>query len=196
MTTTNPNRMEQLRSDAEERLRTGTTPVSATYGLGTEALSSLYRLASDPDRSGDALKLLHELQTHQVELDLQYAQVAENEQALAGQLGHFQALYDHAPAAYLVLGRDGRILRSNRAASTLFGLDAGQFEGHMLSSLLSQESKPAIQAALENAGTGKPIEAVQGQALDGRRLCLYADIAPGKDAVLMLVCPEAASQAS
>ena len=155
MTTTRPNPMEQLRADAERQLQNGTTQVSEAYGLGTEALSSLYRLASDPERSGDALKLLHELQTHQVELDLQHAQLAENEQELAGQLGHFQALYDHAPAAYLVLGRDGRILRSNRAASKLFGLDAGQLEDHMLSSLLSQESKPALQAALENAGSGQ-----------------------------------------
>lgn len=196
MTTTRPNRMEQLRADAEQRLRAGTTPVSAAYGLGTEALSLLYRLASDPESSGDALKLLHELQTHQVELDLQHAQLAENEQDLAGQLGHFQTLYAHAPAAYLVLGRDGRILRSNRAANKLFGLDAVQLENHMLSSLLSQESKPAIRAALENAGTGNATEAVQVQALDARPLCLYSGIAPGEDAVLMLVFPETTTQES
>ncbi len=190
MTTTNTTWTEELRADAEGRLGSGTAPATAGWGVGTEALSLLYRLASDPESSSDALKLLHELQTYQVELDLQHAQLAENEHELAQQLAHFQTLYDHAPAAYLVLGRDGRILRSNRAASELFGLDAGQLQNHMLPNLLSQESKRAIVSALENAEAGNATGAFQVRALDARPLCLYSDIAPGEDAVLMLVCPE------
>lgn len=196
MDTTKSIGTEQLRADAEARLRTGTAPATAGWGVGTEALSLLYRLASDPERSGDALKLLHELQTYQVELDLQHGQLAENEHDLTQQLAHFQTLYDHAPAAYLVLGRDGRILRSNRAASELFGLDAEQLGNHRLSSLLSQESGPAIRAALEHAGAGNAAEAVQVQALDARPLHLYSHIAPGEDAVLMLVCPESPTRGS
>ncbi len=163
--------------------------------MESEALSLLYRLASNPESSADAQKLLHELQTHQVELDLQHAQLAENEHELALQLAHFQALYDHAPAGYLALGRDGRILQCNRAASGLFGLDVGQLEDHMLTSLLSPESKPAALAILENAGTGDSItEAVRVRALDARPLGLVAGIAPGEDAILVLVFPEAPAQ--
>ncbi len=196
MTTRKPNTSVQLRADAEGRLRDGTAPPTKGGGIGTEALSLLYRLASDPNTSGDALQLLHELQTHQVELDLQHAQLAENEHELALQVAHFQALFDHAPAGYLVLGMDGRILRSNRTASELFGLDADQLENHMLSSLLSPESRPAILTALENAATGNITEAVRVKSLDSRPFGLFAGMAPGEDAVLALVCPQGAVQES
>lgn len=188
-----PSGPERLRSDAEGRLRTGTAPATAGWAVGAEALSLLYRLSSNPDSSADALKLLHELQTHQVELDLQHAQLAENESELALELAHFQALYHHAPAGYLVLGRDGRILRSNRAASELFGLDADQLKDHLLGSLLSPKSKAAMLGALNGAGSGTRTEAVQVQALDSRPLGLVASMAPAEDAILALVFPDASS---
>ena len=194
MTIIKPNDPEHLRADAEGRLRTGTAPSAAGWTVAADALSLLYRLASDPETSTDALKLLHELQTHQVELDLQYAQLAENESDLGQELAHFRALYDHAPAGYLVLDRDGRILRSNRGASALFGLDVDQLENHMLTSLLSPESKPAVLAALQKAETGDPIESVPAQALDARPLDLLASMAPGEDAILVLVFPKSPSQ--
>jgi len=194
MTTPKRTGPEHLRADAEGRLQTGTAPPSAGWTVGAEALSLLYRLASNPDSSADAQKLLHELQTHQVELDLQHAQLAENEQELTQQIAHFRALFDHAPAGYLVLGRDGRILKFNRTASNLFGLSAGQLEDHMLSSLLSSESRPAIQAALENVGTGDSTGAVQVQTLDSRPLRLLSSMAPGEDAVLVLVFPDSPTQ--
>lgn len=190
MTKTKPTGPEHLRADAEGRLRTGTAPKTTGWTVGAEALSLLYRLASDPDTSSDALKLLHELQTHQVELDLQHAQLAENEHELATQIGHFQCLYDHAPAAYLILGRDGRIHQSNRAASALFGLDADQMQDHVLTSLLRAESRAAVQTALKNAGTGETLEKVRVQTLDGRPLGLLSGIAPAEDAVLALIFPE------
>lgn len=196
MTSTKRNGPAHWRADAEERLRAGTAPPSAGWSIGPEALSLLYRLASDQDSSADAMKLLHELQTHQVELDLQHEQLAENEQELALRVDHFQCLYDHAPAGYLVLERDGRILRSNRTASALFGLDADQLENHMLTSLLSPESRAAVQGALKNAGTGEATEVVPVQALDSRPLGLLSSLAPSKDAVLVLVFPETPPQES
>ncbi len=194
MTSSKRNGPEHLRADAEGRLRTGTAPVSAGWTVGPEALTLLYRLASEPNSSADAQKLLHELQTHQVELDLQHAQLAENEHELGQLLTHFQALYDHAPAGYLVLEPDGRILRSNRTASELFGLDADQLEDKMLTSLLSPESRSALQAALKNAGNGNTTRSVQVQALDSRPLGLLAGMAPGKDAVLVMVFAERPTQ--
>lgn len=196
MTTSKPSPTKQLRANAEGRLRTGTAPSTAGWAVGTEALSLLYRLASDPARSADTLQLLHELQTHQVELDLQHAQLAENEHDLTLQLAHFQALHEHAPAAYLVLGLDGRILQSNRAASELFGRDTDQLEGHLLSSLLAPVSKSTLLSALENAGVGTDKEAVRVQTLDSRLFGLLAGAAPGGDAVLVLLYPDSRVQGS
>lgn len=190
MTTNRPSGPGGLREAAEGQLRGGTAPSSAGWTVGAETLSVLYRLASDPESSADALKLLHELQTHQVELDLQRAQLAESEHELALQLAHFQALYDHAPAGYLLLGQDGCILRSNRAASELLGVDVGRIKGHVLTSLLGPESRPAALAALENAGNREAAKAVEVQTLGSRRLGLMAGMAPGEDAILAMLFPE------
>ena len=68
----------QLRQAAEDSLKQGTTPPTKGWSISADALALLYRLASNPDSAGDALKLLHELQAHQVELDLQHEQLKAN----------------------------------------------------------------------------------------------------------------------
>ncbi len=181
---------EHLRADAEGRLRSGAVPRSAGWTIGAEALSLLYRLASDPERSGDAQKLLHELQTHQVELDLQHLQLAESEGELARQLGHFECLYQQAPAAYLVLGLDGRILRANRRAQDLLGPGRDGIEGILLTSLLSSDNASSIRSALENAGHGSATETVQAQTTGLLGLRLLVSMAPARDALLVLLLPE------
>ena len=196
MTTFKPKAPEHLRADAEGRLRAGTAPSTAGWTVGAEALALLYRLASDPESSADALKLLHELQTHQVELDLQHVQLSENESDLVLNLAHFQALYDHAPAGYLVLGLDGRIVQSNLSASDLLGLDADQLKDHKLSSLLSPESRPEFQAALEKLEAGQSPGTIQLQTLDSRPVTLLLGIAPAKDAMLVLMLPESPPEGS
>ncbi|MGY6554340.1 MAG: PAS domain-containing protein [Wenzhouxiangella sp.] len=181
---------QQLRRDAEGRLLDGTTPSTAGWTISPEALSLLYRLSSDPDNPGDALKLLHELQTHQVELDLQHAQLEETELELSSQLAHYQALYQMAPAAYLLLGLDGRILLANAAASDLFELEAEALKGRWLTELLSSESRPAVSALLKS-----PLGSTRGQVLQvatrsSQSLRLLVAPAPQDPALLMLVYPE------
>jgi len=193
---TSATRSLQLRADAEGRLQNGSAPLTAGWTISPEALSLLYRLSSDPKSSADALKLLHELQTHQVELDLQHAQLAENEHELALQLAHYQALYEKAPAAYLVIGRDGRILQSNEAANRLFGLDGDQVKDHLLTSLLSAESKPALKEMLEESGQVDVNQAVPVKTLDSRPFRLVSDVAPQDDAFLVLIFPESPTPGS
>jgi len=181
---------QQLRDEAEGRLKSGSAPVTNGWTISPETLSLLYRLASDPDSSADALKLLHELQTHQVELDLQHAQLEENESQLHAQLAHYQTLYDMAPAGYLVLDRDGCILHSNQAAARLFGLDIGGLQDHGLASLLSPESRPALMALFKAPEQSPGEHAVHVEALDSRPFRLVSGLAPQDDAILLMIFPE------
>ena len=81
----------RLRVEAEERIRTRNAPPSKAWPLGVETLQLLYRLASDPDSAADALKLLHELQVHQVELDLVHQEIEASHAALTVELGQYKA---------------------------------------------------------------------------------------------------------
>lgn len=189
MNTHQSSKPEHLRADAEQRIRSGTAPSTAGWAAGPEALALLYRLASDPETSLDALKLLHELQTHQVELDLQNAQLLESELELERRMGHFQSLYDEAPAAYVVIGQDGRISRANRTACKLFGLSMDQLQDHRLSSLLSPASRSIAVAALEAATADDSRESVPVMTKDERSCVMVAGKAPDSDDLLTILIP-------
>jgi PAS domain-containing protein len=145
----------------------------------------LYRLSSDPASASDALKLLHELQTHQVELDLQHAQLLESENELHAQLAHYRALYEQAPIGYLVLEGDGRILQSNRAAAELLGLDAARAG----ESFARQLAQPGQQGQPGKGPSSKPVSIGSKQVVDGRRLtCADSGWWPAHPLLMMPCC--------
>jgi hypothetical protein len=81
-----PSKLSELRQHAESRLQEGEAPKTLGWSSSAQALSLLHRLASDPASAADALKLLHELQVHQVELDLQHEQMEQQLLELSGAL--------------------------------------------------------------------------------------------------------------
>lgn len=143
---------DRLRDSAEELMKRGAAPRTAGGSLGVDALTLLYRRASSPDSAADALKMLHELQTHQVELDLLYEQIQANEREMTEALNHYRALYDHAPAAYLIVTGEGRIVEANQAASKLFGETISALAGKALSSLLDPGQDAIVGKLLSNWG--------------------------------------------
>lgn len=142
---------KRLRDKAELQLKAGTAPAGAQRTMGVDALRLLHRLSRNPDRAGDALKVLHELQVHQVELDLQHEEIAANEQLLVQDLLHYQALFECAPLAYCVVSLDGTVIKANRAAVELFTRKGGCLEGKSIVAFLSPESAPHLFGLLERA---------------------------------------------
>ena len=81
-----PSKYLQLRVDAEARLDEGSAPPTNGWTVSVGALTRLHNLASAPESVDDALKLLHELQVYQVELDLQHEQMEATRRELAEDL--------------------------------------------------------------------------------------------------------------
>ena len=181
--------MNNLRTHAETRIKEGTAPLSRWSTTGTQALSLLHRLASTPESAGDALKLLHELQVHQVELDLQREQIEENGRQLTEDLKSAAMLFELAPFAYLTLNPEGGLVAANRMARSWLAGPAGEPEpwvGRPVADLLAPESRIAIQgllAALRKEG-GQQSCAVRCRA-DGAQALVVANATPGVDRVLM-----------
>jgi len=180
-----------LRLEAENRLRQGSAPPTRGWTAGPDALTLLYRLASAPDTAADALKLLNELQTHQVELDLQHAQLEADQAELAQALARYQTLYDFAPVGYLLVGLDGQVLEGNRAGAELLGTGPGGLAGQPIAPFFAQDSRPAVLGlveALREGAQGCCCEVASSDRGKGPEpLRITASLAPGGEAVLMIV---------
>ncbi|ANB02367.1 PAS domain-containing protein [Ectothiorhodospira sp. BSL-9] len=192
--TREPRGHEQLRADAEERLREGTAPPTRGWTLGEDALALLYSLARNPDSASDALRLLHELQTHQVELDLQYQQLEANEQELALEKDRYKVLFNNAPAGYLTVDLDGRVIEANPAGAELLGAPRDRLVGHTVVSFLAPESRATLAGLLKDLAEGRASASScsvshtdSGGGL--RQLHVVADLSASGDAILMIILP-------
>jgi len=137
-----------LRQNAETRLREGTAPPASDLPLGKEALTLLYSMAVNPERSSDALKLLQELQVHQVELDLQREELENNELELNRELALYKALFELTPTLCLVATLEGCIIEGNAAATSLLNTPHGELVGRTLHDFLMSDSHESWSALL------------------------------------------------
>jgi PAS domain S-box-containing protein len=99
--------VEQLRGRAEELLQThsGSLPKSPA------ALSH-----------EEALKLIHELRVHQIELKMQNNELCRAQAELNVARERYFDLYNLAPVGYFIVADDGRILETNLAGVNLLGV--------------------------------------------------------------------------
>jgi PAS domain S-box-containing protein len=96
--------------------------------LRQRAEEQLRRRLSAPDLlpPEDLPRVLHELQVHQIELELQNAELRRAQQALDASRARYFDLYDLAPVGYVTLSAQGMILEANLTAATLLGVARGQ----------------------------------------------------------------------
>jgi PAS domain-containing protein len=140
----------QLRVKAEERLKAGNPPPTRGAPTGTQSLALLHHLASSPASAGDALKLLHELQVHQVELDLQHEHAEEDREQLALTIQSCTRLFDAAPFGYLTLEPDGKVIAANHIAAAWLGVESEQSVGRLIEDLVHAEDRLAIHELLRS----------------------------------------------
>ncbi len=76
-----------------------------------------------PSGSGeDPLRLLHELQVHQIELEMQIEELLHAKDAENAALKKYTDLYEFAPVGYVTLDRTGAIRSVNLAGAGLIGI--------------------------------------------------------------------------
>jgi PAS domain S-box-containing protein len=148
-----------LRHVAEERLRDGIPPPPiGGWTTGVDALSVLHNLAGSPNSAGDALKLLHELQVHQVELAMQHEQLEQSRAEVAESLERYVERFDFAPVGYFTVEPDGRIVEANLAGADLFEVDRADLAGRSIESLIAADSRADLRAVLDRLRKDGPSE--------------------------------------
>ena len=109
-TGTRPGRPEDLRTRAEGRAREQPLPQPQQPGKPS------------PE---EALRLIHELQVHQIELEMQNEELRRAQDQLEASHARYFDLYDLAPVGYFTVDEQGTILEANLTAAKLLGIERG-----------------------------------------------------------------------
>jgi PAS domain S-box-containing protein len=127
--------------------------------MSREALvEALRRLQADPrlqESGSDPERLIHDLQVHQIELEMQNRELRESQQLLEESRSRYADLYDLAPVVYFTLDRHGRIQEANLTAAALFKRDRGALVGLPLAALVPMDNQQALRTHLTRCFTEK-----------------------------------------
>jgi PAS domain S-box-containing protein len=93
--------------------------------------------ADEPDRE----RLVHDLQVHQVELEMETRELREAQQRLEEVTSRYADLYDFAPVGYCTIDLKGRIREINLTAAALLEGTRADIVGHVFTSVAKLESR-------------------------------------------------------
>jgi PAS domain S-box-containing protein len=120
--TDNPTPSRTLRERAEEMLTTSHTDIN---GMSADELQGL----------------VHELQVHQMELEIQNEDLRGAQIELAHSRDRYSDLYEFAPVGYLSLDRHGVIEEANLTAAAMLGVERKRLTGRKLTDFLPDEAQ-------------------------------------------------------
>ena len=116
----NQKRLSALRKIAEKRLNSENMPI--------EKLSE-----------ADVRKLAHELQVHQVELEMQNEELRKAQEELHDSRDKYSSLYSFAPVGYFTISDKGVILEANLTGAEMIGIERSGLIGKPLGLFITKE---------------------------------------------------------
>jgi PAS domain S-box-containing protein len=125
----NPLKAEELRRQAEERLR----------------LEASLPQEISP---AEANKLIHELRVHQIELEMQNEELRRAQEIIEESRRRYSDLYDFAPVGYLTLDELGTIREANLTAAGQLATARSRLIGRHFTSFLDMADREAFRAHL------------------------------------------------
>src|SRR5664279_2834609 len=129
-------------------------PPPSPADLRQRAETRLSKKGSETDRlvkNADLRRVLHELQVHQIELELQNEELRSARAELEALLMKYTALYDFAPTGYFTLDREGTIRGLNLAGASLLGTERSKLLNRRFDLLIAAEKRPVFTAFLSHA---------------------------------------------
>ena len=97
----------------------------------------------------DTQHLIHELQVHQIELEMQNEQLVQAREELEALLRQYTDLYDFAPVGYFTLAPDGAIHQVNLAGAKFLGAERSELILRRFGLFVSRKLRLAFSAFLE-----------------------------------------------
>ena len=120
-----------------------------------ERLKANVHEAGFPRTDDEAQRLLHELQVHQIELEMQNAELRQARDELEKALGNYTDLYDFAPVGYFTLDHEGAIHTANFTGATLLEVERARLIGRRFEQFVDDGDRPAFTSFLVTVFTSQ-----------------------------------------
>ena len=121
-------------------------------------------------------RLLHELQVHQIELEMQNAELSHARDEVETALWKYNDLYDFAPVGYLTLDREGTIRAVNLTGASLLCMERSLLLGCRLGKFIAKDARTAFTAFLEKVLTCRVKETHEVALLKGGKRPIFVQI--------------------
>ncbi len=116
------------------------------------------REPNPPEPETDPQRLLHELQVHQIELELQNEELRKTRDEMEAARDKYSDLYDFAPVGYLTLDCEGTIAEANLTGASLLGVARAALVKRRFGAFVSPADRAAFAAFLQRVFKSKARE--------------------------------------
>lgn len=99
-------------------------------------------LQSSGNAADERNRLLHDLQVHQIELELQNQELRETQNKLEETTNRYADLYDFAPVGYISFDDNGLIMEINLTGATMLGMERSRLINTPFASYIVQTDLP------------------------------------------------------
>ena len=97
----------------------------------------------------DCRRLVHEMQVHQIELEMQNEELRMTQEQLSESLEKYADLFEFAPVGYVTANRKGRILEANLTFAAQLRIERGRLINTALSLHAAAEDRETFKKHLE-----------------------------------------------
>ena len=99
---------------------------------------------SAPLKEADTIKLLHELQVHQIELEMQNEELRLARDKAESAYEKYITLYDFAFSGYFTISQDLKICELNLKGAAMLGMNRSELTGHNFNQFITPDTLPII----------------------------------------------------
>ncbi|NTW88640.1 MAG: PAS domain S-box protein, partial [Desulfobulbaceae bacterium] len=114
-----------------------------------------------PQSKDEMQRLLHELQVHQIELEMQNSELRHSRYETETALEKYSDLYEFAPVGYFTLDRNALIRAVNLAGACLIGIDRSRLINRRFWPFVSTEDRPFFSDFLDKVFASRHAESCE-----------------------------------
>ena len=131
-------------------------------------------------------KLLHELQVHQIELELQNEELIATQHDLATSKARYLDLYELAPVGYLTVSEQGLVVEANVAVTTMLGVEKNNLLNKPISHFIYGEDRDIYRLYRNKLYSGMGVQTWEMRMLlpDGSMIWLHLLVTPAEEGEL------------